>query len=367
MPDLSQVVPALAAGLGVAGFRGSVVSPELQCPDIRHACLCLIDGLGATLLREHLAQAPTLAGARGACIDTVFPTTTPVALASLGMGELPGTHGFVGASFRLPETGHVLAPLTWGGEPSPMAVQPEPTMFERLADAGVQVRTVSAGAYAQSGLTRAVLRGPAYVPAEGVDGRLDALAAMPWGATPSLTYIYWPDLDRTGHEHGVGSPQWLAVLREADRLVRGIVERLPADAALIVTADHGMVNCPVDERIVIDDEPDLLADVELVAGEPRARHLYVRAGGVDDVARRWRDRLGELVTVYTREELADSGLIGAVEDFAAERLGDVVAVCEGAASLASSVDPRVSALLGQHGALTREEQSVPAVWFDTIR
>lgn len=366
MPDLSQVVPSLAAGLGFGHLAGPS-SSSLGCPDIQHAIICLIDGLGATWLTEHAQDAPCLVTGRVEEIDSVFPTTTPAALASLGTGELPGAHGFVGASFLLPETGRVLSPLSWGDEPSPLAVQPEPTMFERLVTAGVQVRTVSAGAYERSGLTRSVLRGPDYVPVEGVDGRLAALGSPPWPTAPSLTYVYWPDLDRTGHEHGAGSAPWRAALREADRLVRGIVERMPTNAALVVTSDHGMVNCPAQDRIVIDDEPALRADVDVVAGEPRARHLYVRPGRAADVARRWEERLAARATVYTRAQLVDSGVLGEVADFAAERLGDVVVVGEGATSLASSVDARVSGLIGQHGGLTRAELAVPAIWFDTVR
>lgn len=366
MANLSQVVPSLAAALGAPPWLGSPPPVELACPDIRHAVICLIDGLGANLLRAHAADAPFVAAGRVGQIDSVFPTTTPAALATLGTGELPGAHGFVGASFLLPETGQVLSPLSWRDDPSPIAVQPEATMFERIAAAGVEVRTVSAAAYARSGLTRAVLRGPEYLSADGVDGRLDVLGTMSWGTGPTLTYVYWPDLDRIGHEHGAGSPRWRETLREADRLVQGIVERLPTGAALLVTADHGMVNCPSEARVVVDDEPDLCADVLVIAGEPRARHLYVRAGRADAVARRWSDRLGERVRVHTRQALADSGLLGQVADFAAERIGDVVVVCEGGTSLASSVDPLVSSLIGQHGALTGDELAVPAIWFETV-
>jgi hypothetical protein len=142
---------------------------------------------------------------------------------------------------------------------------------------------------------------------------------------------------------------------------------MPRDAALVVTADHGMVNCPSEDRVAIEDDPALRADVDVIAGEPRARHLYVRTGAMDDVARRWRDRLGSRASVYTRDQLIDSGLLGDVADFVAERIGDVVVVAEGTLSLTSSVDARVSALTGQHGALTGEERAVPAIWFDTVR
>lgn len=366
MPDLSQVIPSLAAGLGVVGFDAHLAPAELQCPDVQHAVICLVDGLGARLLQAHADHAPFLAAGRREEIDSVFPTTTPSALASLGTGELPGTHGLVGASFLLPDTGRVLAPLSWGDDPSPVAVQPERTMFERLGAAGVTVRTLSATAYQRSGLTRSVLRGAQYIAVDGIDQQLQALAD-PWPSSASLTYVYLPDLDRTGHEFGAGSPRWCAVLREADRLVQGIVERMPRDAALVVTADHGMVNCPSEDRVAIEDDPALRADVDVIAGEPRARHLYVRTGAMDDVARRWRDRLGSRASVYTRDQLIDSGLLGDVADFVAERIGDVVVVAEGTLSLTSSVDARVSALTGQHGALTGEERAVPAIWFDTVR
>ncbi len=39
----------------------------------------------------------------------------------------------MGAAFEYPETGELLSPLQWGAHPPPVAVQPEPTVFEKVA------------------------------------------------------------------------------------------------------------------------------------------------------------------------------------------------------------------------------------------
>lgn len=360
MPNLSEILPSLGAGLGVPGMQNT-----LACPSIQHAVVCLIDGLGARLLDQHRASAPALAQGVRSDIDTVFPSTTPSALASLGTGMLPGSHGIVGASFVLPETGTVLSPLSWRDGPSPLAVQPEPTMFERLARLGITVTTVAAPEYERSGLTAAVLRGSTYRAVEQVAERCEAVHAASSGPDRSLTYVYWPNLDRIGHAHGAGSPEWIRALAEVDALVSGLVDRLPDHAALVVTSDHGMVNCPPQSRIVFEQHDDLMADVRLLCGEPRVRHLYVAPGTVRDVQHRWRDHVEGRARVLSREELVDSGLLGEVEDFAEERIGDLVVIALGDTMIASSVDSRVSSLVGQHGALTMDEWRVPAVWFTT--
>lgn len=354
-PTLADVGSSCAAAIGVAGF-----TDRLGLGDARHAVIVLVDGLGARLVDRHAPSDSFLASVRGPSIDAVFPTTTVTALASLGTGLLPGAHGMVGGSFLLPETGAVLAPLQWGADPHPLAVQPETTVFEAAAAAGVNVSTIAPGAYASSGLTRAALRGARYRPAEDVEQRLGLLRKDLQSGGRALTYVYWPELDRIGHGFGVDSPQWLAGLGRVDDLLGGIDALLrPGDVA-VVTADHGMVD--ITERIDIEADPTLMADVGVIAGEPRLRHCYATVGRrAESIAVRWRERLGDRATVWTRSELVESGLLGTVEPELLERIGDVVAMAGPGVGLSSSNDPTVSRLIGQHGALTPDEREIPAI------
>ena len=359
-PTLADVAASAAAAVGVGGF-----TDVLGVGECRHAVVCLVDGLGWLSLQEHREIAPSLAAIPGGPIASVFPTTTPVGLGSFGTGLPPGMHGLVGAAFEYPETGELLSPLQWGSHPTPVAVQPEPTVFERAAAAGIRVTTTSPGAYRESGLTRAVLRGADYAPAEGLDDRLAAVeaveAAVAGGGQRALTYVYWPELDRVGHESGVGSEAWIAALRRVDLLVERLTAALGAGSTLVLTADHGMVDCPVDVRIDLDADSRLARGVRRLAGEPRARHVYVQPGAAIDVAATWREVLGDRAQVMTRAELIAAGHLGEVDPALEERIGDVVAIPHGSWMLASSVDPTVSRLLGQHGGLTDDEVLIPAL------
>ncbi len=354
---LAEVLPSAASVLGVPGFSDSLGLRD-TVGEARHLVVLLVDGLGARQLAAHATLAPTLAGASGRALSACFPSTTPVGLGSLGTGRPPGMHGMVGASFLLPETGSLLHPLGWGDDPHPLAVQPDATVLERSAAAGVDVASVGPRAFAHSGLTRAVLRGGDYHGADSVGERIAALA-RPSGAS-SLTYAYWGDLDKTGHIHGVDSDAWREELRHVDALVAGMRRAMPPEAVLIVTADHGMVDCAESDRVDIDALRPLREGVRRVAGEPRMRHVYARPGAAGEVAATWAETLGERAWVLGREAVVDMGLVGDVEADYAERLGDVLAVARGRHALCSDqVDGIVSSLRGQHGSVTPDEMQIP--------
>jgi len=356
---LCDVIPSALAALGVAGF-----SNRLLLEPARHVVVLLIDGLGLEQLRAFPADAPFLTSAINPDGESVgllasIPTTTPANLASLGMGELPGVHGIVGASFWLPDFESLLSPLRWGGDPSPAAIQPDPTMFERAERLGVRVTTLSAGAYANSGLTQSVLRGGAYVPVADIAERIAELRFVDAQSGPSLTYMYWAEHDKIGHVHGVGSEQWRASLRVVDEISCRTFSALGSGATMVVTSDHGMVNTEIDTIDILENNQRLMESVTMIAGEPRARLVYVRSGAVADVAQAWREVLGDKAEVFTRAEVVSSGLLGHVEPMLEGRLGDLLVLARGDSGFASRTDARVSALKGQHGSRTLEEISIP--------
>ncbi|MDP2013808.1 MAG: alkaline phosphatase family protein, partial [Actinomycetota bacterium] len=72
---LSQILPSVAAALGVRGYTDVIAIGEPQ-----HVICCLIDGLGAEQLRDFATSAPVLASMSGPRAATTIPSTTPVAL-----------------------------------------------------------------------------------------------------------------------------------------------------------------------------------------------------------------------------------------------------------------------------------------------
>jgi hypothetical protein len=190
------------------------------------------------------------------------------------------------------------------------------------------------------------------------DGVLAALA----GATrPTLLYAYHPDVDTAGHRFGLGSPPWLAAVAAMDGLVGQLVDRLPPDCALVLTADHGQLDVPADRRFDIGADRRLRAGVRVVAGEPRVRYLHVEPGAAADVRATWQGVLGEAAWVAERSEVIDAGWYGPIPASHAERIGDIVVTCRADhAVFASGHEPdRITRLVAMHGATTAAEMTVP--------
>jgi hypothetical protein len=363
LPHLADVVPSVLAAMGVAGFDGPIDLPD----EVAGACVLLVDGLGAELLDTYAEDAPVMVGLRGRTLQVGFPSTTVAGLAAIGTGCRSGEHGMVGLSFRLPGVDVVNA-LGWRPHPTgrdlrekvpPEQVQPMPTTFERAAATGIAVSVISGAQFTGSGLTRAVLRGGRYV---GVRALGDLAACVRSAVIDGgFCYGYHSELDLLGHIYGPGSPAWRMQLRQVDRLVESIVEGLPRGALLAVVADHGMVTIDASEVVDIDAYEPLLDGVKAIGGEPRARHVYVADGAADAVLAAWRETLAQRAWVVSRNEAIAAGWFGdRVGDDARFRIGDVVAAARGNAGIMRrTVEPLLSALIGQHGSLTDAEQRVP--------
>lgn len=363
LPHLSAVVPAVLTAMGATGFESRISLPA----NVAGACVLLIDGLGAELLDTHAGDAPVLAGMRGQTLSVGFPSTTAAGLAAVGTGRRSGEHGMVGYTFRLPGAGVVNAlswrPHPWGDDLrdtlEPERVQPIPTTFERAMASGIAVSVVSDAKFADSGLTRAVLRGGRYI---GVQAIGDLAASVRSAvADGGFCYGYHADLDLLGHLYGPGSDAWRMQLRQVDRLVESVVEGLPPGALLAVVADHGMVAVGPSDAVDVDEHPALRDGVQAIGGEARARHVYVEDGAAGDVLAAWRATLTDRAWVVSREEAIAAGWFGArVTDEVRGRIGDVVAAARGSSALVRrSVEPIESALIGHHGSLTTAEQRVP--------
>ncbi|MGY1772814.1 alkaline phosphatase family protein [Blastococcus sp. SYSU D00813] len=363
---LADVLPGVASALGVPVRRGDLTADPLgltgALAGARRVAVLLVDGLGADLVRQHADLAPTLAALATPVGDlsAPCPSTTPVSLTTLGTGLPPGSHGVLGFVTAVPGEERTLNHTQWADDPDPRAWQSQRTVFEQAADAGVAVTTVAPYLYRGSGLSDAAYRGSAYSGTVGagdlVAGLLQALAAGP----RTLAYGYTPELDLTGHVRGVDSASWRAQLVLVDRLVEQVVAGLPDDAALLVTADHGMLDVPAHTRLDLDDEPDLLDGVRLLAGEPRARYVHAVPGAAGELVQRWREVLGHRAWVASREEAFATGVFGPVDDAVAGRVGDVVALARGSWALtASRSEPGPSRLVAYHGSLTGTELAIP--------
>jgi hypothetical protein len=369
--SVAELVPAITDAVTGSGSR------LLPLPDgVRAVVLLVIDGMGRRNLDAHAALAPTLSDAVGPTLDAPFPSTTSVSLTSIGTGRPPGQHGLTSYSVAVPGDDRPLICLTWtwglqvGGDDArrdvpPETFQPTSTAFARATDRGVRAVTVLRPEFTTSGLTRAGLRGGETVAATGLGDTLTAAldACGGHGDPPTVVYAHHPDLDALGHWYGPGSEEWCAELGRIDAALARTREQLPADVALVVTADHGMVHVPDEGFVELADAPELLAGVRVLTGDGRARQLHVADGAVDDVLATWRSQVGHDGFVVTRDQAIDAGWFGPVDrPEVRARIGDVLVVADGpVAWVHRDADLFGGRLPGLHAGLTRTELEVPAL------
>ena len=369
--SICEVLPSAAALLGAPGAVDTLALTDgIDADRTDRVLVVLVDGMGWHLLPQLAASAPllaaVLAGASGRATQlvSVFPSTTPTNLVSLATGARPGEHGILGFTLNVPGTDRVINHIRWRDDPPPAVWQPVPTWFERLKDAGISARVVLPAAFAGSGLTEAAYRGAAFHPAAPT-ADYARLVADELRAAPGLVFGYLADLDTAAHLSGIGSPHWHMAAAAVDALLTRLVEALPKNAALLVTADHGGLNVGPQARVDLDTDSRLGEGVRLVAGEPRVRYLHTEPGAAHDVQARWGEVLDGWAGVYSREHAVATGMFGPVDPRHRARIGDVVVVCTGdAAVLATAHEPPESArLIGFHGAATAAETAIPLlVW-----
>ena len=358
---LAELSQSIFSSLGVGELENS-----LNLSASERVCLLLVDGMGATSLSKYAYEFPIFALAKSKSeLVSHFPTTTVTNLTSLGTGVLPGVHGMLGYTVRVPHSGipgRLLNALKWDERVDPLYWQKVPTLFERARDSGISVSNVAERRYEGSAFTQAALRGATYLGANRIDEMVESVVQS-LQAARAFTYVYINALDHAGHNDGVGSEKWLAALGQVAHLIEKLANSIPQNSTLLVTADHGMVN--VGEKVILGRDNPLLDQVTLVGGEPRARHMYVQDGSLEEVVGRWREFLGSRAQILTKSEIIQSGLFGEVispESY--ERMGDFVAIAKSDVILIDPTRiPQESAMVGHHGGLTEIERAIPLLNF----
>lgn len=364
--SLSQVLPSAVASLGVPGWQN-----PLGLPPARRVIVVMVDGLGSALLKRFAGHAPFLKSAQAAhsqVLHASFPTTTAASLSSLGTGLAPGEHGLVGYEVLDPERGKVIQQLGgWDPATDPVQWQPHPTVFERLAGSEVEAVTVSLPKFEGSALTQAALRGSRFEAARTLHARFQKARQEVQEGPRKLVYLYVNELDKEGHRHGTGSPEWLRELEEVDGAVRRLAGQVPADTHVLVTGDHGMLDVPASGRLDYSEQPELVSGVEHTAGEPRFVQLHFAADASEQVRQgtreAWQSAYGSRAWVLTRDQAVAAGWFGGVQERVLPRIGELIiapreplALFDGRRASDSAWD-----MVGHHGAPTAAERQVPLI------
>jgi hypothetical protein len=378
---LGQEIPGLGPGL-------LPIYWEPLSHGVRRIVLVLLDALGYLQFRRLLREDPTSVWAglasRGLLlpVTSVYPSTTATALASLMTGVEPIAHGLLGYELWLREYG-VLAQmlavqpaygtgretlLDWGLVPE--SFLPVPGLGTLLAQRGIECYGYLPTALTRSPLSRMLYRGFGHL--LGYEGVHDLWAQVGRGlaqdqAPRSFHWVYWGGIDAAIHKHGDadGPDGWVAQYQAVTdafetQFLPGLESRWREGTLLIVCADHGFVDTPVEYAHDVDRDPVLQRELMVPnSGETRASFLHCLRG--DDAGARdaIQQSLGDAYLVRRTHDVVAAGLFGHAQPASESlpRLGHLHVFCRSRHYLDRR--ERRLVLRGRHGGLAPEEMLIP--------
>jgi len=338
---------------------------DAKLSEARNLLFVIVDGLGDAYLRGPGAGGELSARRRGT-LRAVFPSTTATAITTSYTGASPIEHGLTGWFTYFSEAGCVGSPLPFQrrGERTPLGdparIYAAPALF-----GGLQARSlvVSHRSIVDSTYNRHHCVGAERLAYDDLAGFVaQTEQAVKSGPERKYIYAYWPEFDALAHQHGVASAEVRAHFANLDAAFGELLRRISGtDTALVLTADHGFLDCPPEETVELPAA--LAAQLRFpLCGERRVAfcHVHDPRRFLEDA----RAHLGDRADVRPSAELAAEGWFGAgtAHPRFAERIGDVALVMRGRATVKDWVPGESRHLhIGNHGGTSEDEMNIPLV------
>lgn len=344
----------------------------------QHIVFLLVDGLGMNFI-EGMGPDTFIPRHVIGEMRSVFPSTTPTALTSLATGTWPAEHAVMGWHTFLPEIQAVSTIIRFQRCPdemrlskigfTPAQVYPVPSQMpspkgERQVIYLVP-EEIAGTVYSQYWSAGAISRG--Y---KSLTGAVNlALKTINSARGSTFTYLYMPQVDRVAHQRGTRHEETLSELDLVDKAVERLAAKLPADANLIITADHGHLDAEAKEQHALEVDDELLALCDgPPSGDVRLMYVTVRDGSSQAFEDLVHERYGDEFAVITTDEAEQMNLFGpsAFSPTARSRIGNTMLISTGSSILdfrsalgekSESKGPKPS----HHSGLTPDEMRVPLV------
>ncbi|NMP23183.1 alkaline phosphatase family protein [Sulfobacillus harzensis] len=329
-----------------------------------------IDGLGYDQLIQALdwGLMPRLTAllatgeATARPIQSVFPSITPVALASLLTGTWPGEHGLIGRFIQLPDA-PCIDTLGDGTSQHTFALLEE-TLDRRALKGDLHYRAVM-----EARLLRGTLTQLLHPMTENIVSYVSPLAMRPRMVQAlcqperGLSYVYWPYLDSTNHRRGPYSQDWADEMKELDRVLGDVVQDARGagqPAWLWIVADHGhhMVHDVLPYRLLRDAVPDLPVQP---LGCERVAGLALTAEQAISVDRAVRTLFEGKVTMRPFEAFVEDGAFGPrMRPDVSSRVGNWFLEATDGFMWAWDEEPKPPSV-ATHGGRSKAEMTIPFI------
>lgn len=327
---------------------------ELLNKNYKNIIVMLFDGMGSSVLKEHLNEDDFLRQHHITDISSVYPSTTVAAITAIESGYSPLETGWIGWDLYFDEIGENVAvfknTLQKNGEPAaeynvPLKYIPYKRIFKRIEEVKGNKTAYYVSVFSK-------------YHSKSVHHICKTVYRLSKRRKQKYIYTYWYKPDNTMHIYGVHSAEAKNEVQMINREVENLCKKLK-NSLVIITADHGQTDC-VNEYL--EDYPVLTDMLKLPPSvEPRALSFFVKDGKVEVFKEEFNKIFGDSFRLMTKEEVFSENLLGfglahnKTKDF----IGNFLAVATGNVML--NIKRSDFEAIGGHAGLLEEEMTVPFI------
>ena len=359
-PDYDRSILSLASSVlkhfGVTDCKHKSLPEfdELLNKNYKNVIVMLFDGMGSSVIEEHLSKNDFLRKHHITDISSVYPSTTVAAVTAIESGYSPLETGWIGWDLYFDEIGENVAAfkntLQKNGEPAakyniPLKYIPYKRIFQRIEDVCGKKTAYYVSVFSK-------------YRSKSVHHICKTVRRLSKRRKHKYIYTYWHKPDNTMHIYGVHSAEAKNEVQMINREIESLCKKLK-NSLIIITADHGQVDCV---NKYLEDYP-ILTDMLKVppSVEPRALSFFVKDGKVEAFKEEFNKVFGDSFRLMTKEEVFSENLLGfgnahrKTTDF----IGDFFAVATGNVML--NIKRSDFEAIGGHAGLLKKEMTVPFI------
>ncbi len=352
--------------------------------------LLFLDGFGWRFFDHYLKDNPFLQwfNQQGVAskITSQFPSTTAAHVTCIHTGLEVGTSGVYEWFYYEPILDRIIAPLlsSFAGDKEintlvkagidTEQLYPKGTLYQKFKKEGIHSYILQPTTIAHSPYSQAMCKDATFLPFEhlneGINSIVDLIENAPKGEKRYVC-LYIGDIDAAGHHSGLFSPDYeeavAEILRELEQNLHQKLKNSSRNAAILVTADHGMTEIDPKTTIYINQKfPELLPMLKknqqgapiVPAGSCRDFFLHIEEKHLEDAHELLGTSLQDSAWIAKTSKLIDEGFFGQKapsKDFLG-RVGNLVILPYGHESIWWYEKHRFEQKFhAMHGGLTRPE------------
>ena len=373
--DLANAIASIGGAQDVSHSPGAATVTDLIGP-ADHIVFVIVDGLGLNVVdADHGAD--FLAAHVVAELMTVFPSSTPTVLTSYATGRWPASHGVPSWYLYLNEIDAIATIIHYSrrGDDkdlgrlglTPDQAYPTPSLASKMAWSTFAVVPEKIADTPFSLFCRGYPQSYGRYGYERLEDAAEAvLKRLREARGPSFTNLYIPHVDSASHGYGIGHDATRQVIASVNSLLEQVSAHLPPNAAIVVSADHGLIDVAANaHEIEPDDELVGYLEHEPWGTSPSVM-LQVRENRAVEFDARFRERFGEDFYLLPTDEALELELFGPgpVSPVTRRRMGNYLALSAGSSAIHYNYHgtrERGPRKVADHGGLTPDEMIVPLV------